>query len=70
MEQGAQFLAGDVMATNWDAGESDVAVMATKKKKPAKKTKKKAKPKPTKRGPGCGTEAGKRTCSSSCCTDR
>jgi hypothetical protein len=69
MEQGAQFLAGDVMATHWDAGESDVAVMATKKKKPAKKTKK-AKPKPTKRGPGCGTEAGKRTCASPCCSER
>jgi hypothetical protein len=46
------------MAQHWSDEDSGVAVMAVKKA--AKKKTTKPKPKPTRRGPGCGT--GKKTC--------
>ncbi|MGH7536478.1 MAG: hypothetical protein ACREMG_12995 [Gemmatimonadales bacterium] len=59
MTHEARFFSGDVMAQHWSDEDGGVAVMAAKKKA-AKKTTKKPKPKPTRRGPGCGT--GKKTC--------
>ena len=59
MTHEARFFSGDVMAQHWSDEGGGVAVMAAKKKA-AKKTTKKPKPKPTRRGPGCGT--GKKTC--------
>jgi hypothetical protein len=60
MTHEARFFSGDVMAQHWSDEDGGVAVMAAKKKPAKKKTTKKAKPKPTRRGPGCGT--GKKTC--------
>jgi hypothetical protein len=59
MTHEARFFSGDVMAQHWSDEDGGVAVIAAKKKA-AKKTTKKPKPKPTRRGPGCGT--GKKTC--------
>jgi hypothetical protein len=58
MTHEARFFSGDVMAQHWSDEDGGVAVIAAKKA--AKKTTKKPKPKPTRRGPGCGT--GKKTC--------
>jgi hypothetical protein len=55
MTDEARFFAGDVMAQHWSDEEGGVATETVAKKKPGK-----PKPKPTKRGPGCGT--GKKTC--------
>lgn len=63
MTHEASFFSGDVMSQNWSDDDGGVAVMAAKKKAAKKKTTKKPakkKPKPTRRGPGCGT--GKKTC--------
>ena len=58
----AEFLAGDVMDRYWSAEEGGVVTAAKKKAKPKKTTKPKKKPRPTMKGPGCLTEAGKSTC--------
>jgi len=58
MTDEARFFSGDVMAQHWSDEDSGVAVVAVKKA--AKKKTTKPKPKPTRRGPGCGT--GKKTC--------
>jgi hypothetical protein len=60
MTHEAGFFSGDVMAQHWSDEDGGVTVMAAKKKSTKKKTTKKRKPKPTTRGPGCGT--GKKTC--------
>jgi len=56
MTDEARFFAGDVMAQHWSDEDGGVATKMTTKKKSTKKPK----PKPTKRGPGCGTS--KKTC--------
>jgi hypothetical protein len=58
MTDEARFFSGDVMAQHWSDEDSGAAVMAVKKAGKKKTTK--PKPKPTRRGPGCGT--GKKTC--------
>ena len=69
----AAFLSGDVMTRYWGTAEELVAAAKKKsKKKPAKKPAKKKeparkRPKPTKRGAGCGTlNTPTCTCSNGC----